>query len=32
MTTEEWEVYVARDIPPEKTCQDILNIKVSAIK
>ncbi|HEX2974553.1 MAG TPA: hypothetical protein VHO68_01350, partial [Bacteroidales bacterium] len=32
MTSEEWEVYVARDIPLEKTCQDIMNIKVSAIK
>jgi WD40 repeat protein len=32
MTKDEWEIYVAKDIPPEKTCQDIVNIRVSAIK
>jgi WD40 repeat protein len=33
MTQEEWNVYVARDIPLEKTCPDkSYNIKVDAIK
>jgi hypothetical protein len=32
MTKDEWETYVAKDIPLEKTCQNIVNIKVSAIK
>ncbi len=33
MTQEEWNIYVARDIPLEKTCQDkSYNIKVDEIK
>jgi WD40 repeat protein len=33
MTQEEWNIYVARDIPLEKTCQrNDLNIKVEPIK
>jgi WD40 repeat protein len=33
MTQEEWNVYVARDIPLEKTCQrNNLNIKIEPIK
>ncbi|MCX6256050.1 MAG: hypothetical protein NTV31_16485 [Bacteroidia bacterium] len=33
MTQEEWNTYVAKDIPLEKTCQDkSYNIKVDAIK
>jgi WD40 repeat protein len=33
MTQEEWNTYVGRDIPPEKTCSDkSYNIKVNAIK
>ncbi|TAL62517.1 MAG: hypothetical protein EPN88_13190 [Bacteroidetes bacterium] len=33
MTQEEWNTYVAKDIPLEKTCQDkSYNIKVNAIK
>jgi WD40 repeat protein/energy-coupling factor transporter ATP-binding protein EcfA2 len=33
MTEEEWKVYVGKDIPIEKTCQDkSYNIKVNAIK
>ena len=33
MTEEEWDIYVAKDIPLEKTCQEqSYNIKVDAIK
>jgi hypothetical protein len=33
MTQEEWNTYVGRDIPLEKTCSDkSYNIKVNAIK
>jgi len=33
MTQEEWNTYVAKDIPLEKTCADKgLNIKVNLIK
>jgi WD40 repeat protein len=33
MTQEEWNIYVGKDIPLEKTCQDkSYNIKVDAIK
>jgi WD40 repeat protein len=33
MTQEEWNNYVAKDIPLEKTCQDkSLNIKIDQIK
>ncbi|MBN2633141.1 MAG: hypothetical protein JXR66_06270 [Bacteroidales bacterium] len=33
MTPEEWNTYVARDLPPEKTCeQKDLNIKINVVK
>ncbi|HOO99264.1 MAG TPA: hypothetical protein PLV06_11915 [Bacteroidales bacterium] len=33
MTPEEWNTYVARDLPPEKTCEGKdLNIKINVVK